>query len=154
MDEAELMRRLDRIADVQPSAEASGHAISRVRSTLTNAPNPNRKFRMITRYSAAAAALALTTGFVIWLFFPGGAGRAFADVQDKVKQSKNVMMTVSTMAGDAKTEVKAHALADGRIRMEEPNGSYTVIDPKAERSLTVNPSAKEALLIKGYHNRL
>jgi outer membrane lipoprotein-sorting protein len=154
MDESELLRRFDRVAGVQPAPEATARAVARVRATLESAPTPNRRLRMITRYSAVAAAVAVVLGLGLWLFGPSGGGRAFADVQEKVKQSKNVTMTVITLSGDVKTELKAHAMADGRMRMEDADGSYTIIDPKAERSLTVSPSAKEALLIKGYHNRL
>jgi len=110
---------------------------------------------MITRYSAVAAALALVLGLGLWLFAPPGASRVFADVKDKVKQSRSVTMTVTAEAGAGPAvNAKAYALADGRMRTEDPDGSYNVVDPKTNRSLAVNPAAKEALLIKGYHNPL
>src|SRR5438045_3925121 len=59
MDESELLRRLDRLADVQPAPDATDRAVARARCALTPAvPHPNRRLSKITRYSAVAAALA------------------------------------------------------------------------------------------------
>ncbi len=155
MDEAELLRRLDRVAGLQPPPESTERAMVRVRSALTTAPTPNRKLRMITRFGALAAAVAATLALGWWLFSPSAGNLAFADVQVKVKQTKTVTVLYTLDPGKGPAVViKAIFLADGRARLEDPTGGggYTTIDPKRERSLTVDPAAKQATLIRGYHH--
>jgi outer membrane lipoprotein-sorting protein len=154
MDESELLHRLDRVAGVQPSADATERAVARARAGLTSAPTPNRRLRMISRLAALAAAVAALLAVGVWLFSPSTGGLAFADVQEKVKQTKTVKVRYAWDAGKgAAVVITAYFLADGRARLEDPNGGggYTTIDPKRERSLTVDPAAKQAVLIRGYH---
>jgi len=110
---------------------------------------------MIARCSALAAAVAIVTAG-IWSFgLFGGNPEALASVQEKVSRTQSVAMTLTSLEGDhSKPAGKGYAMADGRLRVEQPDGAYTVIDPKAEISLAVDPKAKTALLIRGYHNRL
>jgi len=109
---------------------------------------------MITRFTAIAAAVAATLALGFWLFSPSAGNLAFADVQEKVKQTKTVTVRCSWGSGkEPATIIKAYFLADGRARLEDPSGGggYTAIDPKRERSLTVDPTTKQATLIRGYH---
>jgi outer membrane lipoprotein-sorting protein len=83
------------------------------------------------------------------------AAAARGDVHDKVKQTKSITMRfASTGVEKSEQSGKAYALPDGRFRMEDTDGNYTIIDPRSERSLAVNAGKKEALLIRGYHDRL
>ena len=155
MDEAELLRRLNALAET-PTPDAE-RALERTRAALLAEPKSSPSFwsvRTMTRYAAALIALAATVVLVLWLANPfGGPSLAFADVQKKVQQTKSVTMTFNGHDGDGKQQSgTAYALADGRMRIEDSDGSYNVIDPKRERSLAVNPAKKEALLIKSYHN--
>jgi outer membrane lipoprotein-sorting protein len=158
MDEAELLRRMQAIADVQPADAATDRALERTRAALLAEPNPSPFFwsvRTMTRYAAAIVAVAAVVLLALWLANPFGWGSlAFADVQKKVEQTKSVTMTFAGHDVDGKPQSgTAYALADGRMRMEDADGSYNVIDPKRERSLAVNPAKKEALLVKSYYHR-
>ncbi|MFL5340176.1 MAG: LolA family protein [Gemmataceae bacterium] len=155
MDEPEVLRRLDALAHV-PTPD-SKRAIDDTRAALLAEPKPSPSFwsvRTMTRYAAALAAIAAVALLALWLANPFGPGIAFADVQKKVEQTNSVTMTYTGHGGDGQPVTgKAFALADGRMRMEDPDGSYNVIDPKRERSLAVNPKTKEALLVKSYYDR-
>jgi outer membrane lipoprotein-sorting protein len=158
MDESELLRRLNALAEVSASDAAAERALQRTRAALLAAPQHSssfRRFRTMTRYAAALVAVAAVVLLALWLVNPFGTGSlAFADVQKKVEQTKSVTMTFNGTGGDGKPVTgAAYALADGRMRIEDPDGSYNVIDPKRERSLAVDPAKKEALLVKDYYNR-
>lgn len=106
---------------------------------------------MITRYSTLAASVLVLVATGIYLFGPAGAGGiAFADVKDKVEQTKSVSMTCTYTGDDGKTWTdKAYALADGRLRLEKPNGTYAVVDARIGVTLTVDPEKKDALVLHG-----
>ena len=156
MDEAEVIRRLTALAEIPPTDPTL--ALERTRAALLADPKPSSSFwsvRTMTRYAAAVATIAAAALLALWLANPFGPGSlAFADVQKKVEQTKSVTMTFSGTGGDGEPVTgAAYALADGRMRMDDPDGSYNVIDLKRERSLAVDPAKKEAVLIKGYHDR-
>jgi outer membrane lipoprotein-sorting protein len=157
MDEAEITRQLEQLSKVEPSAAATRQAIDRARATLNNpiSITSRRRIQMITRYSAMAASVLVIAVAGVLLFGPAQTGNlAFADVKDKVEQTKSVSITFTHPDDDGKTVTdKSYALADGRVRTEETDGSYNVIDAKAGISLVVNVSKKEALVIHGYHDR-
>ena len=157
MDDDELIRRLRTASDMEPSAERTHSALDRARLTLTNdRPSPRpRRFSMLARCSALAAAIAIASS-AIWLLTPfGGGNRAFAfeTVQDKVKQTKSITMTVVDSADPTKESDRIRILADGRVRIDEASGNYTVVDPKAEVHLTVDVKRKTAILFRGMKNR-
>jgi outer membrane lipoprotein-sorting protein len=157
MDESEITRQLEQLSKIEPPAAATRQAIDRARAAL-NKPIPNTsrgRIQMITRYSALAASVLVIAVAGVLLFGPARTGSlAFADVKDKVEQTKSVSITFTHHGDDGKIGIdKSYALADGRVRTEESDGSYNVIDAKAGISLVVNVPKKEALVIHGYNDR-
>src|SRR5262249_53011854 len=132
MDEAEILRRLGRLAELQPPEDATARALSAVRARLATQVDilrsPTRRLHMVARYSAIiAATLALAIG--TWLLLhPGRGNRAFADVQDRVGKTRSLTMTFTSTEADAKPMTgTGYFLSDGRMRLVEPDGSYVVI---------------------------
>lgn len=154
MTEKEIEQKLNELADLNPNPAATAHALEKTRAALA-APMPappRRRTRSVIRYAIWSAALLFLAMIGGWLLAPPRL--AFADVTDKVARTHSVSLTVTTEI-DGKSRIeKGFALSDGRIRMESPDGNYTIIDPNSRRSLAVNPKEKRALLIRGYHNRL
>ena len=153
MNESEVLRRLKALADA-PAPDPQS-ALNRTRAALLAAVKPSHSFwsvRAMTRYAALVAAAVVL--WALWLVGPFGAGNlAFADVQKKVEQTKSLTITFTQEGSDGKPQTgTAYVLSDGRLRMEDSDGSYNVIDPKRERSLAADPAKKEALLIKGFYN--
>jgi outer membrane lipoprotein-sorting protein/outer membrane protein assembly factor BamE (lipoprotein component of BamABCDE complex) len=156
MDESEVLRRLNALADAP--ATDSQVALNRTRAALLAGLKPPRSFwsvRAIIRYAALVAGAAVVL-LALWLAGPfGGGNLAFADVQKKVEQTKSLTMTFTQEGSDGKPQTgTAYVLSDGRLRMEDPDGGYNVVDPRRERSLAVDPAKRKALLIKGYYNRM
>jgi outer membrane lipoprotein-sorting protein len=154
MDESELLQRLQRLSDVNPDAAATERALDKTRAALANAgPAPrSRQRRMWAHYLAYAAALSVLAIIGGWIVAP--ARLAFADVKDKVEKTRSVTIKATTTVDGKSTSERTIIMADGRVRMEDADGSYSVIDPKTERSLAVNLKNKTALLIRGYYNRM
>ncbi|HBI46476.1 MAG TPA: hypothetical protein DDY78_27030 [Planctomycetales bacterium] len=156
MDESEVLRRLKALADAPPSDPQT--ALNRTRAALLADLKPPPSFWSVptmTRYAALVAVAAVVL-LALWLASPfGGGNLAFADVQKKVEQTKSLTITFTQEGSDGKPQTgTAYALSDGRLRMEDADGSYNVIDPRREQSLAVDPAKKKALLIKGYYNRV
>lgn len=106
---------------------------------------------MIMRYSTLAASVLVLVVAGMYLFGPVGTGGiAFADVKDKVEQTKSVSITCTYTNDDGKTSTdKAYALADGRLRLEKTNGTYAVVDSRTGVTLTIDPAKKDALVFHG-----
>jgi outer membrane lipoprotein-sorting protein len=156
MDESEVLRRLNALADA-PTTDPQ-RALNRTRAALLADVKPLPSFwsvRTMFRYAALAAVAAVVL-LALWLAVPFGAGNlAFADVQKKVEQTKSLNLTFTQEGSDGKPQTgTAYVLSDGRVRMEDQDGSYNVVDPRRELSLAVDPAKKTALLIRGYYNRM
>src|SRR5579871_3803446 len=123
MDEAEIIRRLEQLAEIEPPIAATQQAINCTRLALNQPtpPLPRRRMQMIMRYSTLAASVLVLVVAGLYLFGPAGAGGvAFADVKDKIEQTKSVSMTMTYTDDDGTTRTdKSHALADGRVRVED-----------------------------------
>jgi hypothetical protein len=102
MNDAELRRRLDLLASVQPSSEATSRAMDRVRQTILDNQNlPARKglWRIImeSRWSKLAAAAVVVLAVVIGLNLTGSrhmGGVAWSQMLQNVRQSHSCIHRV------------------------------------------------------------
>ncbi len=102
----------------------------------------------IARYSGFAAAASILVALGVWLVaVNGGAGVAFADVVQKVKEAKSVTLTCRQKIG-SQPEIKFKwSLQGNAIRMEIP-GQLTIISHvQQKKGLQLNHSRKIAYQI-------
>lgn len=110
INEAEVQRRLEALAQVQPSEQSAQRAIARARSALAQAEPAPEKPRNPVLWSiimrshvakfAAAAVIVVAAITSFHLFFGGGAGIALAQVYETVQEIQNVIYRMSgTMKG-------------------------------------------------------
>ena len=155
--EVELSRRLARLADVKPTADATRHALDRVRQALAHAPaaGPSLRGGVLMNRVAAAAALLAVVGLFAWLLPRSmSAGSAFAGVQAAMKSVRSVTFRQTTrVAGqpDTQPDTTSHGmvLGNGLWRADESDGSYFIADAATHTSLYVNPRTREARLMRG-----
>jgi outer membrane lipoprotein-sorting protein len=157
MTDDDIIHRFEKLAAIQPADADTARAMERVRLALAQPiTTPKRRvFGFGSRYLALAASVVIGLVAVGWFFWPtGSSGRVFGDVQDRIGQTKSVVVRLTEQEDDQPPESsKIMGLADGRVRIEQANGNYTIVDPKAEQSLAVDLQAKSALLIRGYFVR-
>jgi hypothetical protein len=151
--EVELSRRLERLADLQPTIDATRHALDRVRQALASGPaaDPLLRRRMLLNGLAAVAVVLALGGLFVWLLPRSmSANSAFADVQTAMKSVHSVTFRQTTrVTGQPIETSRGMILGNGLWRAEESDGSYYVADPAMHRSLYVNPRRREAKLMRG-----
>ena len=110
INEAEVQRRLEALAQVQPSEQSAQRAIARTRSALAQTePTPEKPrnpvlwsiiMRSHVAKSAAAAVIVVAAITSFYVFFGGGAGIAIADVYETVQEIQKVLYRMTgTMKG-------------------------------------------------------
>lgn len=102
--------------------------------------------RYLTRI---AAALVLIAGTAAMLFLAGKTSAvALADVVQKVRDAKTLTYTVTSTSEATGTSVtlKNFQLGDGRERIEFPTGSISITDPRARKTLMLDPRSKTAFV--------
>jgi outer membrane lipoprotein-sorting protein len=154
--EEELVRRLNRLGNVVPTPEATGHALKRVRCALAENPVPVRPARrsVANRWAAIAAMLLVTAGLSGWLVFSPPTGRAWADVQAAMKAVHSVTFRETEQEpGQPDNVSRSWILSNGLCRMEPPNGHYIVADVAKGQILDVDPQHRSATLWRGVSNK-
>ena len=127
MNDAELRRRLEVLAQVHPSAQATSRALERVRQTLTD---PNRlqarksigRTIMNSRWTKLAIAAAIVVAAVIGLQFVGGSTVTFAQViQHRFSMPTRRFSTSSWAQENPNTPVIHDMVMGSRIRRTMSN---------------------------------
>ncbi len=165
MNEAELRRRLELLAGVQPSAQATGRAVERVRQTLAQeetlqARKSFWKIVMDNRWSRLAVAAAVILAVAIGLNIIGGrhmGGVAWSQLLENVQQARSyvhrTLLTIS-VSGQPEAEyefVMYRSLDHGLRRDAYKDGklvSQLYISNDAERCVELLPDEKKYVKAK------
>ncbi len=158
MNDAELHRRLEQLAGMQPSPEATGRAMDRVRRTIMETEGQQARkslgrILMNSKWSKLAVAAVVVVAVLLGLRFIGGTSVTFAQaIQPILKASSAVLdIIVGTEAPD--TPVIHDMVMGSRIRRTLSNapGLVSIIDLQTGRILVMDESKKEAqyLALKG-----
>jgi len=155
MNDAELRRRLEVLAGVQPSAQATSRALERVRQTLTE---PNRlqarqsigRIIMNSRWTKLAAAAAIVVAVLLGFHFLGsplGSGVTFAQVIQPILNANTAVFDI-LIGGDKPDTPVIHDMVMGsrirRIVAAAPD-EISIIDLAEGRILSLNDAKKEAV---------
>ncbi len=94
MNEVELRRRLELLAGVQPSADATRRAVDRVRQTLTDTDRPSarksfRRILMDSKWSRLAVAAAVILAVALGLNMIGDSGVAWSQLMENVQHARS-----------------------------------------------------------------
>lgn len=150
-DVAEWFRRTS--PDVPPFDSEKLTLHSQPSSTI-----PRTSMAVRVTVSLAAAAL-LITSFLIWQPTPVDAYVTFAEMQDNLEQVKTIsyrQRTLLEQSSDKPKETpvieKVLLLAPSTIRVEQANGSYSLLDLKRGRSMAVDPKKKRVMRFEGMAN--
>jgi hypothetical protein len=105
---------------------------------------------MFVRIAAAAAAVAATAALL--LPRESAAEFTFAEVQAKVEGTRTIvcrMATETVPASKAGTESSRLLIRDDVVRLERPDGGYTITDYRRHRFIIVEPAKKWARVMEG-----
>ncbi len=154
MNDAELHRRLEVLAHVQPSPQATSRALERVRQTLLD---PNRlqaresigRIIMNSTWTKLAAAAVIVVAAVIGLQFIGGSTVTFAQVIQPILSANTAVFDIIIGVEEPNTPVIHDMVMGSRIRRTLSNvqGNVSVIDLQDGRVLTLDDTKKEAAYI-------
>jgi hypothetical protein len=156
MNDAELRRRLELLAHVQPSPGATGRALDRVRQTILNneslqARKSIGRIVMNSKWSKLAVAAAVVIGVLIALpfFSPFGSGVTFAQAIQPILNANSAIFDIIIGKEDANTPVIHDMVVGSRIRRTLSNieGNVSIIDLDSKRILNLTEAKKEAAYI-------
>ena len=105
--------------------------------------------RPLYRMIAVASACLVLAG--LWMFVPGrqSTAQAFNKLAEALIAAKTArFQTEVATEGKPVQMVQCYYLAPGRFRQELANGSVVIIDLNAGKSVGVNPSKKEAVVLR------
>jgi len=155
MNDAELRRRLEVLAGVQPSPQATSRALERVRQTLRE---PNRlqarqsigRIIMNSRWTKLAAAAVIVVAVLLGFHFIGsplGSGVTFAQVIQPILNANTAVFDI-LIGGDKPDTPVIHDMVMGsrirRIVAAAPD-EISIIDLAEGRILSLNDAKKEAV---------
>ncbi len=152
MNDAELRRRLEALAQMQPSPQATSQALERVRQTLMD---PNRlharesigRIVMNSKWTKLAAAAVLVVAAAIGVHFIGGSTVTFATVIRPILNANTAILDHVIGAEDPNAPVIHDMVMGSRIRRTVstvPN-VVSVIDLQDGKILTLVEAKKEAI---------
>lgn len=126
-------------------------AVLRFRASQLS-PRPPIKGTIMMRTAASLAAVA-GLGLLLASFrpTPTAAMTVLQDAQEALVQTRSVSFKMSAVEAGVKSNrapIRIRILASGRVRIDEPDGNYSVTDMKMGRSLRVSSGAKRAQLIE------
>jgi len=154
MNDAELRRRLELLANMQPSPEATGRAIDRVRRTiLANEGQQARKslgrIIMNSKWSKLAVAAAVVAAVLIALPFVGGSTVTFAQAIQPILNASSAVFDIIVGVEEPNSPVIRDMVVGSRIRRTISNlpGNVSIIDLESKRILNLTEAKKEAAYI-------
>jgi outer membrane lipoprotein-sorting protein len=126
-----------------PEAVAPASIHSRTYSFNRRSP----MFRRIAILASATAGIAVVAA--LFVLFGSTAQLTFAEVAEKVAKTRSVTMKQALPISSNRVDIlQITFLADGRRRMDMPNGDYTIADADGN-SLCVSPGKKSARFMHG-----
>lgn len=152
MNDAELRRRLEVLAQVQPSAQATSRALQRVRQTLTD---PNRlparescgRILMNSKWTKWAAAAVVVVAAVIGLQFVGGSSVTFAQAIQPLLNANTAILDIIIGTDDPNAPVIHDMVLGSRIRRTVSNveGNVSILDLESGHILNLTEAKKVAI---------
>jgi len=155
MNDAELRRRLEMLAQIQPSAQATSRALERVRQTLTD---PNRlqarrsfgRIIMNSKWTKLAVAAVIVVAVLLGFHFVGsplGSSVTFAQVIQPILNANTAILDIVIGAEDVDTPVIHDMVMGSRIRRTLSNveGNVSIIDLDSGRILNLTEAKKVAV---------
>jgi hypothetical protein len=154
LDHDDLVCRLERLAAMRPTPEATRHALERTRRALGESvvlARPSTTRTAIKRLAFAAAVLLIASGMFYWLWpSPAPALANFAEVQAAANAVHSVTCRqVIRIEGKPEEVTQLFLLETGLARAEEMDGSFTITDFRKKRAIAINPKKREASLVLG-----
>ena len=164
-----ILRLFDQLSRIESTNESVERALANARAKLAGlAAEPARPLPSKRNYSflrgkrmfPKVAALVLACAAVVAIFVvfssPGGNGQfAFAQVIEKVQQTRSLIFKSKIEVPDSHAKGEMHHIAmrlillpDGRIRSEDADG-YTIQDPKAHKMMRVRKENKTFEIMEG-----
>jgi len=157
INDAELRRRLERLASVQPSPEATGRAMDRVRRTILETEGQQARkslgrILMNSKWSKLAVAAAIVIVLLLGLHFLGnplGSNLTFAQVIQPILNASTAALDIIVGAEDPNTPVIHDMVMGSRIRRTLSNApeAVSIIDLQTGRILVLDDSKKEAAYV-------
>ncbi len=154
MNEAELRRRLELLADVQPSPQATSRAMERVRQKLmdSNRLQARRSIGRIimkNKWSKLAVAAAVVIAVLCGLQFIGGSTVTFAQAIQPILNANTAILDIIVGVQGPNTPVIHDMIAGSRIRRTVAGieGNVSVIDLETGRILSLTEAKKEAVYV-------
>ncbi len=156
LDPQEIIRRIQRLADVQSSPGSAERAIDRARSALVALPNPTPALQSknvtLARIAIAATVLLVLGTLATWLVsFGAGQHVAFADVQEQVKKTGTMTCTLTILTnGQPPMITRVMGNTSNQMRAERPNGDTVILNPQQGRYLQLIAKEKKAIVKRAF----
>jgi len=154
MNDAELRRRLEQLARVQPSPEATSRAMDRVRRTILETEGQQARkglgrILMNSKWSKFAVAAAIVMAVLIGLQFVGGSSVTFAQAVAPILKASSAAFDILVGTEEPNTPVIHDMVMGSRIRRTLSNvpGNVSIIDLESKRILNLTEAKKEAAYI-------
>ncbi len=154
MNDAELRHRLEQLASVQPSPEATSRAMDRVRRTILETEGQQARkslgrILMNSKWSKFAVAAAIVVAVLIGLQFVGGSSVTFAQAIQPILNASSATLDILMGADEPNTPVIHDMVIGSRIRRTVSNipGNVSIIDLESKRILNLTEEKKEAAYI-------
>ncbi len=156
LDPQEIIRRIQRLADLQPNPDSTERAIDRARSALVGQldPTPSLQGKNVTfaRIAVAATVLLVIGTLTAWLVSSGaGHNVAFADVQEQVKKTGMMTCTLTILTkGQPPRITRVTGNTSNQMRAELPNGDTVILNPQQGRYLQLIAKEKKAIVKRAF----
>jgi hypothetical protein len=154
MNDAELRHRLEQIAGVQPSPEATNRTMDRVRRTILETEGQQARkglgrILMNSKWSKLAVAAAVVAAVLIGLQFVGGSSVTFAQAIAPILKASSAAFDILVGTEDPNAPVIHDMVVGSRIRRTLSNvpGNVSIIDLESKRILNLTEAKKEAAYI-------
>jgi outer membrane lipoprotein-sorting protein len=163
INDAELRRRLEALANVQPSPEATSRAIERVRQTILNNQRPQAResigrIIMNSKWSklAVAAGIVLAVVLGLSLFTGSGTGKVYAQVIEQLHNAKTLTFSIITMTGQETMPTVRMDIAfkePGYLRTATADGYITVVQATQDnvKGISLVPGTKSYVVFEMAH---
>ncbi len=156
LDPQEIIRRIQRLADVESSPGSAERAIDRARSALVALPNPTPSLQSknvtFARIAVAATVLLVIGTLTAWLVSSGaGHNVAFADVQEQVEKTGTMTCTLTILTnGQPPRITRVTGNTSNQMRAELPNGDTVILNPQQGRFLQLIAKEKKAIVKRAF----
>jgi outer membrane lipoprotein-sorting protein len=153
-EDLEMIRRIERLGEIQADPVLAARAIERARAAVVSLPPARLSFwsRRLPWVRVAAGIVLITCSVLVigWLLSAdSGGGSAFADVQEKVRNTRTLTFKMTRQhKGRAETE-RILIQAPNLLRVESAGAKVSIIDYEQRKWLAIDPAKKEATVYQG-----